>query len=232
MARFNYNERYRIIGWRNCKPNYNDRYMKTSSPSPAAPASRRQFDRQEALETAMELFWRHGYESTSMAMLLKAMGLTAPSLYAAFGNKEKLFVEAVHHYARLYGTKIFAPLSEPIAAREAIRRMLRTSAAIVCSNKNPSGCLVAFGAVNSSDDSTPAAKFLRELRQNNGRIIRERLGRAVKEGELPPSTDVTRLARYFYAVLGGIQLQSLDGATRSELEAVAEDAMTLWPGRP
>lgn len=181
--------------------------------------------------TAMRLFWRHGYEATSMAMLLKAMDLTAPSLYAAFGNKEKLFLEAAQHYARVHGGNLYAAFAEPIPAREAMERMLKTSAAAVSSAKNPLGCLVSFGAMNCADQATPAAELLRELRRGNGRIIRERLVRAVKEGELPASTDTARLARYFHAVLGGIQLLSLDGATRAELEAVAEDAMARWPGK-
>jgi AcrR family transcriptional regulator len=205
--------------------------MKASSPPPAAPASRRQFDRQEALETAMQLFWRHGYESTSMAMLLEAMDLTAPSLYAAFGNKEKLFIEAVRHYASIYGAKVFGPLAEPISAREAIERVLLNSVASVSSSKNPAGCLVSFGALNCSDEEDPAAELLRELRQGNERVIRERLVRAVREKELPASANPARLTRFYCAVLGGIQLLSLDGATRSELEAVAEDAMAHWPGK-
>jgi AcrR family transcriptional regulator len=203
-----------------------------SSPASDAPASRRQFDRQEALETAMELFWQHGYECTTMSMLLKAMDLTAPSLYAAFGNKEKLFAEAVRHYAAVYGAKVFAPLAEPIPAREAIERVLKNSVACVSAPKTPAGCLVTFGAVNCSDEHDPAAELLVELREKNERLLRERLVRAVREKDLPASADPARLARYFHAVLGGIQLRSLDGATRAELEAVAEDAMAAWPGRP
>lgn len=204
--------------------------MKSSS-TPEAPASRRQFDRKEALETAMELFWQHGYECTTMSMLLKAMDLTAPSLYATFGNKEKLFAEAVRHYVDSYGAKIFAPLTEPITAREAIERLLKNSVACVSASKTPAGCLVTFGTVNCTDENDPAAEMLIELRKNNERLLRERLVRAVREKELPASADPARLARYFYAVLGGIQLRSLDGATRAELEAIAEDAMLAWPGK-
>src|SRR4029077_456124 len=111
-----------------CKPNYNDRYMKTPPAVESERPSRRQFDRAVALDTAVDLFWRHGYEATSMAMLLKAMNLTAPSLYAAFGNKEQLFTEAVGRYAEDFGSKVLAPLTAPITARDAIEQMLRVAA--------------------------------------------------------------------------------------------------------
>src|ERR1700758_1726257 len=102
--------------------------MKTPAPAARERPSRRQFDRTEALQTATELFWRHGYEGTSMAMLLKAMGLTAPSLYAAFGNKDQLFRESLGHYATVYGAKVFGPLEdESLTAREAIESLLKNS---------------------------------------------------------------------------------------------------------
>jgi AcrR family transcriptional regulator len=177
----------------------------------------------------MQLFWKHGYEGTSMARLLEAMDLTAPSLYAAFGNKEQLFRESVEHYAQTYGAKVIAPLSAPVSAREAIEQTLLAAAASSTSTKNPPGCFISFGAVNASDRESNPVTFLQTMRANMARRIRARLTRAVEEGELPPSTDTGRLARFYYAVFGGIQLRSLDGYSRSELEAVARDAMLAWP---
>ncbi len=194
--------------------------------------SRRQFDRAEALDTALQLFWQHGYEATSMAMLLKAMGLTAPSLYAAFGNKEQLFREAVERYVQTYGAKVIAPLSAPLSGREAIEQMLLAAAASSSSSKHPPGCFISFGAVNASDRESSPVTLLQTMRAAMGRRIRERLERAVAERELPSSTDTARLARFYYAVFGGIQLRSLDGFSRSELEAVARDAMLAWPASP
>jgi AcrR family transcriptional regulator len=204
--------------------------MKTDSPGQTERPSRRQFDRTKALDTAMQLFWRHGYEATSMAMLLKAMGLTAPSLYVAFGNKEGLFREAVQRYGQIHGEKVLAPLAADLPAREAIEQVLLSVAATVCSTKNPAGCLVSFAAINSADHASEPVTLLRELRLTVGRRIRERLERAVKERELPASTDTERLAGFYHAIMGGIQLRSLDGASRAELEAIAHDAMENWPG--
>jgi AcrR family transcriptional regulator len=199
--------------------------------SPPAGTGRRRFDRDEALKIAMQLFWRHGYESTSMAELLKAMGLTAPSLYAAFGNKERLFLEAVEHYGSIYGTRLFQPLEEKIPARTAIGQMLRNAAAIVSGSKNPAGCLVTCGALNCSTESAHIEQALRQLRQANEQRIIDRLARAGKDGELPPSANPARLAKFFHVVMSGMQLQSLDGATKKELETVAQDAMAVWPPR-
>lgn len=203
--------------------------MKTLPPPETERPSRRQFDRAEALETALQLFWRHGYASTSMAMLLKAMDLTAPSLYVAFGNKEKLFVEAVDLYARTRGVKVLAPLTADLPARDAILQTLLAAAASVCAKKNP-GCFASFGAINSVDQGSAPVTALRAIRDKTEQSIRERLDRAVKDRELPAATDTARLARFYYAVMGGIQLRSLDGASRSELETIARDAMEAWPG--
>jgi len=203
--------------------------MKTPLPVPTERPSRRQFDRTKALDTAMLLFWRHGYEATSMAMLLKAMGLTAPSLYVAFGNKEQLFREAVEHYGRVYGEKVLAPLSSELPARDAIEQTLLRAVETVSCAKNPAGCLLSFGAINSADHTSETATLLRNVRADVERRIRERLERAVKERALPPSTDTARLARFFHAILGGIQLRSLDGASHAELEAIAQDALKNWP---
>lgn len=223
------NERYRKTGWHFGKNNYNVRYMKASKPSAPERPSRRQFDRDEALAAALEVFWRHGYAGTSMAMLLEAMDLNAPSLYAAFGGKEQLFQAAVERYVQHYGSKILAPLMEPIGAREAIEQTLRNAVATVASPRNPPGCLLSFGAINVADhDSSPVA-VLRGVRGNIEKRLRERLDRAVADGDLPPATDTARLARFFRAVMAGIQLRSLDKPARADLETIVEDAMAVWP---
>jgi AcrR family transcriptional regulator len=192
--------------------------------------TRRQFDRETALATAMELFWRHGYEATSMSKLLEALGLTAPSLYMAFGNKEQLFQEAVKYYTQQYAAKVFAPLESAGTAREAIEQVLYNSADLVASGKNPNGCLVSFGAINSPDHTALPSSLLKSVRKVVFNRIRERLQKGVSSGELPESTDPARLAKFYQGILGAIQLLSLDGATRAELRAVARDSLKSWPG--
>ena len=167
-----------------------------------------------------------------MAMLLKAMGLTAPSLYVAFGNKEKLFAEVIERYVTTHAAKVVAPLASAPTARDAIEQMLLASASAVSSKNNPAGCLASFGAINSSDHSSKPVTMLRAVRDHTEQMIKERLDRALKTRELPTWLDTARLARFYHAVMGGIQLRSLDGASRAELEAVAHDAMGVWPVSP
>jgi AcrR family transcriptional regulator len=199
--------------------------------SKTARKTRRQFDRAAALTTAMELFWRHGYEATSMSMLLKALGLTAPSLYMAFGNKEQLFKEVVGNYNQQYGAQVFAPLKSSGTARKAIEQVLYNSADLVASGKNPHGCLVSFGAINSADHAAMPSSLLKSVRKIVFNNIHECLQQGVLSGGLPQSTDTARLARFYQGTLGAIQLLSLDGATPSELRALARDAMKVWPGK-
>lgn len=164
-----------------------------------------------------------------MSRLLKALNLTAPSLYMAFGNKEQLFQEAVKHYRQQYTAKTFAPLKTAATAREAIEQMLYNSADLVASGKNPNGCLVSFGAINASDHTAMPSTLLKSIRKTVFSRIRERLQDGVRSGELPGSTDTARLAKFYQGILGAIQLLSLDGATAAELRAVARDALKAWP---
>ena len=166
-----------------------------------------------------------------MSMLLKALKLTAPSLYMAFGNKEHLFQEAVQHYGRKYGAQVLAPLRASGPAREAIEQTLYNSADLVASGKNPQGCLVSFGAINSADHAAAPSTLLRSIRKGVFNTFRECLQNGVRSGELPESTDTARLARYYQGILSAIQLQSLDGASTAELRALARDAMKAWPGK-
>lgn len=164
-----------------------------------------------------------------MAELLKAMDLTAPSLYAAFGNKEKLFLEAVEHYAATYSVHFYRFLDEPIPAREAIARMLKEAAETFSTPDHPAGCFLVSGAVNCSPSAAYIEKELKKRRVAKEQAICDRLKRAIREGELPAGADPGRLAKFFNAVMQGIHTQSRDGATREELEAIAENAMLAWP---
>jgi AcrR family transcriptional regulator len=165
-----------------------------------------------------------------MSMLLKALKLTAPSLYMAFGNKEQLFQEAVENYRRKYGVKVLAPLKTARTAREGIEQALYNAADLVASGKNPAGCLVSFGAINSADQASLPATLLRSLRKGVYTSFRELLQSGVRSGELPEATDTARLARFYQGILNAIQLQSLDGATTAELRALARDGLKAWPG--
>jgi AcrR family transcriptional regulator len=187
---------------------------------------RRSFDRERALERAMEVFWRQGYETTSLNDLTTAMGINPPSLYAAFGDKEKLFLEAVGLYFNGIGSRNDLLEGAP-SARAAIEALLLRTA-----NGLPIlgiGCMLVTSAVNCS--APMVQKALAKYRAKVEKAVITRFERGIREGDLPPHTDARGLAKYFETVIQGMSSQAMDGATRKNLLAVAENAMRAWPER-
>ncbi|MFD0077732.1 TetR/AcrR family transcriptional regulator [Streptomyces sp. NPDC127166] len=187
----------------------------------------RSFDRLTALEQATMAFWEHGYETTSVSDLTRAMGISAPSLYAAFGDKKTLFEEVVEAYALGYGAYGSRAFAEEPTARAAVGRMLREAAVVFTEPGHPHGCLMISAAVNCSTPEVEEA--LRARRNDNLAAFENRIRQDVETGELPPDTDPHALARLAGAVLQGMSLQARDGATAEELAAVADAAMRAWP---
>lgn len=197
----------------------------------------RSFDRTDALERAMEVFWRLGYEGASMADLTAAMGINSPSLYAAFGCKDALFREAVEHYAATAGSSTLRALQEASSARAAIRGALRASVESSTRPERPQGCLLVLGATNCSTQNLDLQQYLRDRRHCHAAELRLRIERALAEGELPPGTDTAALTAFYVTLLQGLALQARDGTPRESLLAVAEQAMAVWdraatPARP
>ncbi|MFJ6936776.1 TetR/AcrR family transcriptional regulator [Streptomyces sp. NPDC101132] len=186
----------------------------------------RSFDRDAALDEAMRAFWIHGYEATSISDLTRAMGIGAPSLYAAFGDKRKLFDEVVEVYAGRYGAFGAHAFSEEPTARAGLERTLREAAVVYTDPAHPPGCLV-ISATNCATPEVEAA--LRDRRNANIALFESRIRADVAAGLLPAGTDAAALARFGGAVLQGMSQQARDGATREELEALAERALLAWP---
>ena len=189
----------------------------------------REFDREAALEAAMLLFWRKGFAATSMNDLCDAMGVRSPSLYAAFGSKEALYLEAAEHYVRTQGPRVWDPLAEGATARASIENLLISGAGhLPKSRATPAGCMAMLGAVG---DEWPAAivRVVKKVRLEMLGKLRSRLEGAVAQGELPALTDVDGLSRFYLGVLEGMAIQAQDGATQAELRGVAAAAMASWP---
>ena len=189
----------------------------------------REFDREAALAAAMLSFWRKGFAATSMNDLCEAMGIRSPSLYAAFGSKEELYLEAIQHYVRTVGPAVWTKLSEARTAREGVEKMLRAATeALPESGAVPGGCMAALGAVA---DEWPAsvADSVRQVRLDMLGHLRSRLQGAVTEGEMPASTDIEHLSRFYLSVFQGMAIQARDGATSADLKGVAAAAMLAWP---
>jgi AcrR family transcriptional regulator len=190
----------------------------------ASPGRPRSFDKQKALDAALQVFWRKGYEGASMTDLTSAMGIEKPSLYAAFGDKEQLFRRVLDHYQKGPGNLVLAALAES-TARRAIERLLRESADAGADPGTPRGCLYVQGALACGHDSDCIRTELISRRAAGEALLRKRLQRARKEGDLPKSSDPAGLARYIMAVLHGMSVRSSAGASHKELRGIAEMAL-------
>jgi AcrR family transcriptional regulator len=188
----------------------------------------RTFDREQALRSAMEVFWARGYDGTTLEELQAAMGgIAPPSFYAAFGSKEQLFREAVELYRATMSERIMGAL-EGQPAREGIEGVLRAATEQFCSDDGPRGCLILLGALNCTRANKEVHDHLYELRQHGPDIIRRRLIRAVSEGALPAGTPVEEIASFYTTVLHGLAMRARDGASRQVLLAVVDAAMAAW----
>jgi AcrR family transcriptional regulator len=199
---------------------------KTATPLP--PGRPRAFDADVALEKALQVFWKKGYEGASLTDLTEAMGINRPSLYAAFGNKEALFRKAMDRYTSGPGCHIAEALKAKTARAVAERVLAGTVDMLTCPN-TPQGCLLVQAALACGDEAEPVRRALIEKRTSGEKAIRERLERAVAEGDLPRGTNAADLARYLCTVTVGLSVQAASGAKRAELQRVAETAMRAWP---
>ncbi|XSG73179.1 TetR/AcrR family transcriptional regulator [Herpetosiphon llansteffanensis] len=190
----------------------------------------RTFDRQAALEAAMELFWRHGYEGTSIADLTAAMGFTPPTLYAAFGSKEDLYREVIQFFLlRSERRRVEAALEQP-SAYAVLRFYLYAAAENFTDPQTPAGCMVATAALQCATENQPIVQEVARIRQQMLLAFVERLDVAKISGELPATIDSLALAHFYTAIVQGMSVQAIDGASTNDLLAVADLALSAWPG--
>lgn len=187
------------------------------------------FDRDAALETAMHVFWERGYEAASIADLTSAMGITPPSLYTAFGDKEQLFLEAIERYALGYGSAGARALNEEPTARGAIERWLLEAASELTQPCHPKGCMVVMAATNCSAAAERVQDALLLRRTEAIANVGRRIQGGIDSGELPPDTDAKDLANFYATIYQGMSMQAKDGATHESLVATVRTAMRSWP---
>ena len=188
------------------------------------------FDRDEALHRAMLLFWRHGYEATSLSDLTKAMGITPPSIYAAFGDKKRLFLAAVARY--LSGPVTSERIIEAAAdARDAACGLLRAAAAGFTGADTPQGCLLASSAIACSAAAADVQAALAAIRHGIEGRLKDRIVQDIDAGEMAPGTDAEALAGHVMAVIQGMSTLARDGAGLDKLTRVSDTAMRAWPAR-
>lgn len=188
----------------------------------------RTFDRTAALRRAMEVFWAKGYEGASISDLAAAMGINSPSLYAAYGSKEALFLEAADFYSRFEGPDIWQALDEAPTARLAIELFLSRTAQAYSQTDRPQGCLITLGALHQDSTSGPICADLRRRRAENHSALQKRLEKGVAEGELPVDFDCHAVATFYATVQHGMSIQARDGASCTALMATVAGAMAAW----
>ena len=178
----------------------------------------------------MHVFWEHGYEAASIADLTAAMGITPPSLYTAFGDKEHLFLEAIEAYGKGPGGFGARALAEEPTARRAVQRLLEEAAAELTQACHPLGCMMVMAATNCSVAAEHVQAALVKRRALGVESMQARIQQGIDEGELPPDTDAGALANFYATIYQGMSMQAKDGASRESLLRSVEMAMRSWPG--
>jgi AcrR family transcriptional regulator len=200
-----------------------------ASQTPAKAAARARgrplsFDREAALDKAMHVFWEKGYEAASIADLTAAMGITPPSLYTAFGDKEHLFLEAIEAYGRGPGAFGAKALAEEPTARRAVQRLLVEAAAELTQDCHPLGCMMVCSVAAQHVQAA-----LTRRRALGVESMQARIQRGVDEGELAPGADAGALANFYATVYQGMSMQAKDGASPESLLVSVDMAMRSWP---
>jgi AcrR family transcriptional regulator len=187
----------------------------------------RSFDLDAALDVALRLFWRHGYEGTSIAAVAQAVGITIPSLYAAFGNKESLFLRAVEHYGR-YAGRLYEEAFRASSAKAAARAVLMGEIELVCGRGTPEGCFMVQSALATSPESEIVREEMARLRRQAEAEVARCFARFHSAGGLPAGWEPKPLAAYVMTVAAGLAVQAKSGMPRAQLIRVAETAMLIW----
>lgn len=188
----------------------------------------REFCTEAALAAALRVFWSKGYEGASLSDLTEAMGITRPSLYAAFGNKEALFRKALDLYEREKLAFMALALEAP-TARGVAQRILTNGLKMQTSACDPRGCLNVISSVACGAEAEGIKAEVVARRASSEAALRARFARACDEGDLPEGSDPAALGRYLIAVLQGMAVQAGSGASRRSLEQLVETTLSLWP---
>ena len=186
------------------------------------------FDPEAALAPAMLLFWRHGYEATSLAELTRAMGVTPPSIYAAYGDKKGLFRAAVHRYLSRSQTP-FEVIAQAQTAKAAAQKLIEGAAMAYTGADTPPGCLLASSAIAVSSEAEDVREELAAIRRDIEMALRDKIAGDIRSGKMAAQTDPVTLAAYVMTIIQGLSTLARDGATRAKLQQIAHLSMSVWP---
>lgn len=188
------------------------------------------FNYEEALEKAMQTFWTFGYEGTSMAALIEAMGMNKPSIYAAFGNKEALFNRVLDKYVSGPSAFVREALAEPTSYLVA-KKFLTGAVELLTQHQNPRGCMIVQGALSCGPEAEMMQKKLIAYRANLEESFKKRFDLAKDNKDLPEDTNTAALAKYVTTIHQGISVQASSGASKDALMQIIDIAIQNWPGK-
>ena len=191
----------------------------------------RNFDRDQAVEQALHLFWQHGYDATSLAQLKAGLGggISAPSFYAAFGSKEALFDECVQRYLATYARVTECLWDENLLPRKAVETALRQSARMQCDDGHPKGCMVALGVMSApSPENTRVADGLTQSRLRTREGIVACVERAISAGQLPETINAPAMAAVFDSFLQGVSILARDNVPHAAIDAAITQLLLAW----
>ncbi|GAB6850418.1 TetR/AcrR family transcriptional regulator [Paraburkholderia kururiensis] len=204
--------------------------MTSPSPSPTAsrgPGRPREFDMDTVLDGAVRVFRERGYHATSVGDLSEATGLTAGSLYKAFGDKRGVFLAAFAHYVEARNAGLRRLLDRQPSGYEKIRAVLHFYAQSSHGSEGRRGCLVVSSATAlATFDDEIAAQVEAAMRRSED-LLRQLLRQGQEDGSVAQDTDVTAMARVLLAVLQGFRLIGKSGRTRNDMMAAADQALKL-----
>ncbi|MEU0806081.1 TetR/AcrR family transcriptional regulator [Streptomyces sp. NPDC005970] len=191
-------------------------------------ARTKEFDPDAALQSALELFWRRGYEATSMADLVEHLGIGRASIYATFGNKHELYLKALDRYAETRDPRLLDALSQPGPALPAVRALVRRFAAEAASPEERSrGCFITNSAAELAPHDPVVARRVEISWEHVETPLYAALVRARAQGELPGDRDPRTLARMLFVLMQGLRVVGKASQDPARVRDAAEQALAL-----
>lgn len=191
----------------------------------------RNFNINDALESALHVFWKQGYQGASLAELLEATGLSKPSLYAAFGDKQSLYLKSLERYLALLIEKHAFLLESEADARTAVENFLRSIAKMLSNPKMPGGCFIITGTAHIDGSTVPeeVGSALKKALKANESLLKKRLVQAQKDGHMSKHAEAGSVAALFFTIVAGLAVQAKSGAKNAKLDDIISVAMNAWP---
>ena len=185
----------------------------------------RSFDKDEALKKAMYVFWEKGYEGTTMADLIESIGMKAPSIYAAFGNKDAIFKEVVKAYLPIVVSDQLKALNSSPKIYDAVENTLKACVDLYTCEDCPNTCLIMTAAINTAPEHSEHVENLKSLREKYKSAWERRFNQAKLDQQLSENANPSDLAEYFTTLIQGMTIKAKDGASQDTLSATSKLAL-------